>query len=113
MPAQTSARVQLVAAPHLKIGIRNLDIGISPSAAALARAAFRANAAGAGADHLVAAAMRAGDVHEHVAERFCYTLGVGVAVAGRRRTAFVRRVIRDRHRSLPCRRCARDPRPVD
>ena len=53
-------------------------------AAPLARAALGADTAGAGADHLVASAMRAGDVHEHVAERFLHALGVAVAVASSR-----------------------------
>ena len=65
------------------------------SAATLARAALGADAAGAGPDHFVAPAMRAGDVHEHVAERFGHALGVGAAVGLSGRIAFVRRVVRD------------------
>ena len=48
----------------------NAPVEASRSAASLARATFGADAAGAGADDFVAAAMRTGDVHEHVAERF-------------------------------------------
>src|SRR5438093_689723 len=53
----------------------------SPLAASLACAAFSANAAGAGADHLVAAAMRTDDVHEHVSKRLLHPFGVAAAVA--------------------------------
>src|SRR5262249_19566589 len=42
------------------------------SAAPLTRPAFGANAAGAGADDFVAAADRAGNAHEDIAERYCY-----------------------------------------
>ena len=51
------------------------------SAAALARSTLGANAAGAGSDDFVAAAMRADDVHEHVAERFLHAVGMTAAVA--------------------------------
>ena len=40
------------------------------SATALARAAFGADAAGAGANDFVAAAYRTGDAHEDAAERY-------------------------------------------
>ena len=45
------------------------------SAAALARAAFGAHAAGAGANNFVAAADGAGDAHEDAAERYRYAIG--------------------------------------
>jgi hypothetical protein len=51
------------------------------SAATLAGAALGANAAGAGPDHLVAAADRAGDPHEHRAERFPDPFGVAAPVS--------------------------------
>ena len=44
----------------------------SSSATALARAAFGADAAGAGANDFVAAADGTGDAHEDAAERYCY-----------------------------------------
>src|SRR2546421_5017204 len=59
------------------------------SAAALARAALGADAAGAGAHYLVAAAMRANDVHEHVAEHLLHSIRVGVPVAAYVRLTFV------------------------
>ncbi len=49
------------------------------SAAPLARAAFGANPAGPGADHFLAPAMGADDVHEHVAQRFLHALRVRLA----------------------------------
>src|SRR2546423_9031508 len=62
---------------------------------ALTGAALGANAAGAGADDLVAAAMRADDVHEHVAEHFLYAIRVGVPVAAYVRLTFVRSMARN------------------
>jgi len=65
----------------------HVDNFVSPAAlrqrrlaATLARAAFCTDAAGAGADDFVASAMRAGDVHEHVSERFGYPFGVAAAI---------------------------------
>ena len=49
-------------------------------AAPLARAALGADSASPGADHLVASAMRASDVHKHVAQGFGYPLGMGSAI---------------------------------
>ena len=46
----------------------------SSSATALARAAFGANAAGAGANDFVAAAHGTGDAHEDAAERYRYSV---------------------------------------
>ena len=51
-----------------------LRIRGSSSATALARAAFGADAAGAGADDFVAAADGTGDAHEDTAERYCYSV---------------------------------------
>ena len=65
------------------------------SATALARAALGAATAGAGSDHLVAPAMGAGDVHEHVAECFADPLRMGAAVGQAGGAALVRRVLRD------------------
>lgn len=47
----------------------------SSSATALARAAFGADAAGAGANDLVAPANGTGDTHEDATERYCYSVG--------------------------------------
>ena len=44
------------------------------SAATLARAAFGADAAGAGANDFVAAAHGTGDAHEDAAKRYCYSV---------------------------------------
>ena len=63
-------------------------------AASLARAAFGANPARASPDDLIAAAMRTDDVHEHVAERFLYPIGVAGTVRSRLRIAFVRKIAR-------------------
>ena len=49
-------------------------------ATSLTRPALRADSAGAGADDFIAAAMRAGDVHEHPAQRSRDAIGVGVAI---------------------------------
>ena len=65
------------------------------STAALAGAAFGADAAGAGPDNFVAAAMRTNYVHEHVPKRFLDTIGVAVAVSSNLRFAVVRRVTYD------------------
>src|SRR5437870_3024981 len=65
------------------------------SATTLAGAALGADAAGAGADDFVAAAVRADDVHEHVAERFLDAIGVAAAVSDHLRFAVVRRMARD------------------
>jgi len=46
----------------------------SSSATALARAAFGADAAGAGANDFVAAAHGTGDAHEDAAERYRYSV---------------------------------------
>ena len=46
----------------------------SSLAAALARAAFGADAAGAGANDFVAAAHGTGDAHEDAAKRYCYSV---------------------------------------
>ena len=64
-------------------------------AASLARSAFRANAARAGPDHFVAAAMRTDNVHEHVAERFLHAIGVAAAVGRYLRRTIVSRMARD------------------
>ena len=58
-------------------------------AAALAGPALRANSAGAGANDFFAAAVRAGNIHEHVAERLLHTVGVRVAVPYCLRLTFV------------------------
>ena len=50
-------------------------------AASLARAALGANAAGASANHLVAAAMRTDDIHEHISKRLLHPFGMAAAVA--------------------------------
>ena len=46
----------------------------SPSATALARATFGADAAGAGANDFVAAAHGTGDAHEDAAKRYRYSV---------------------------------------
>src|SRR5207248_5431948 len=51
------------------------------SAAALAGAAFDADAACACADHFVAAAHGAGDSHEDAAKRHCYSIGTAMLIA--------------------------------
>src|SRR4051794_40534690 len=61
-------------------------------AAALARSALRANTTRAGADHLLASAMRAGRIHEHAAERFLHPVGMRVAVAVHTRRTIVSHV---------------------
>src|SRR5205085_11075039 len=58
------------------------------SATPLARPALSADAAGAGANYFVATAMGADDVHEHVAERFFYSLCVCVARGDCSRVSF-------------------------
>src|SRR5690349_21619114 len=70
----------------------------------LARPAFGADAAGAGADDLVAPAMGAGDVHEHVPERFGHAFGMSPAVRHPRRLTLVRRVVCDHVDQLLLRR---------
>ena len=56
--------------------LRNLMLQLmdrgSSSATSLARAAFGADAAGAGANDFVAAADGTGDAHEDAAERYCH-----------------------------------------
>ena len=49
-------------------------------ATALTRAAIGANAAGARADHLVAAADRTGDPHKDAAERYHDPVGMTIAI---------------------------------
>ena len=66
-----------------------------PLTTSLTRSALRANSAGAGADHFVAPAMRASDVHEHVAERLGNAFCVGTTIGSDGRTSFVGRVIRN------------------
>lgn len=66
-----------------------------PLATPLTRPALGADSAGAGPDHFVASAMRAGDVHKHVAKGLGYPLGVGPAVGHGGWAPFVRRVVRD------------------
>src|SRR5262249_26906769 len=70
-----------IVAKLLRVSNRQRQINGGESAAALARAAFGANTAGTGADHFIAAAMRADDVHEHVPERFLHAIGVTAAVS--------------------------------
>jgi len=50
-------------------------------AASLASSAFSANAASAGTDHFVTAAMRTDDVHEHISKRLLHSVGMAAAVA--------------------------------
>ena len=61
-----------------RVRIPNFDVAAenrgSSSATALARAAFGADAAGAGANDFVAAADGTGDAHEDAAERYCYSV---------------------------------------
>src|SRR6266576_187808 len=64
-------------------------------AASLACSAFSANAAGAGADHFVTAAMRTDDVHEHISKRLLHSVGMAAAVAHYLRRAIVRRMTYD------------------
>src|SRR5579864_7299272 len=68
---------------------------VAKSAAALASAAFGADAAGAGTDHFITAAMRADDVHEHVSKRFLNAIGVAAAVPANLRFAVIGRVAGD------------------
>src|SRR6266699_3691368 len=66
-------------------------------AASLARSAFRADAAGPGANHFVATADRADDIHEHAAERFLHAFRVAAPVAPElsRARGIIRQIARD------------------
>jgi len=64
-------------------------------AAALAGTAFGTNAAGTRAYYLVAAAMRAKQIHKHISEGFLHTVSMGLPVAPNMRSTFIRRVIGD------------------
>jgi len=81
--APTSSAAAGIEAPQSKdLNLAQLGkLAFSLSAAPLTGATFGANAAGAGTDHLVAAANRTGDSHEDAAKRDCYTVSVTVAVS--------------------------------
>ena len=78
MRARVSNHVRLRFAGPKRHDSRNAMLQLSTwgssSATALARAAFGADAAGAGTNDFVAAAHGTGDAHEDAAKRYCYSV---------------------------------------